>query len=66
MYVNYEEVSSVYLVFNQLPEYFESTREQRRDSQAGNATIKTGFYIKMTITQGGAEIGSMFVGFDKV
>ncbi|MGG5340123.1 two-component system sensor histidine kinase [Enterococcus pernyi] len=66
MYVNYEEVSSVYLVFNQLPEYFESTRENKGGIvKKGTPQLKQAFYIKMTITQGGAEIGSMFVGFDK-
>lgn len=66
MYVNYEEVSNVYLAFNQLPEYFESTRENKGGTvKKGTPQLKDAFYINMTITQGGAEVGSMFVGFDK-
>ena len=66
MYVAYEEVSTVYLTFNQLPEYFESTRENKGGTvKRGTPQLKSAFYIKMTITQGGAEVGSMFVGFDK-
>lgn len=66
MYVNYEEVSTLYIVFSQLPEYFESTREDKGGKiKNGTPKLLDAFYIKLPITQGGAEVGSMFVGFQK-
>ncbi|MDA3974847.1 sensor histidine kinase [Enterococcus thailandicus] len=66
LYVNYEELSSLYIVFSQLPEYFESTREHKAGIvKTGTPTLKNAFYIKMPITQGGTELGSIFVGFQK-
>ncbi|OTP06825.1 two-component system sensor histidine kinase [Enterococcus sp. 10A9_DIV0425] len=66
IYVNYEEVRTVYVVVNQLPEYFASSREDKGGKvRKGTPQLKEAFYIKMPITQGGAEVGSMFIGFDK-
>lgn len=66
IYVSYEEVSTVYVVFSQLPEYFESSRENKGGMiKSGTPKLTDAFYIKMSITQGGSEVGSMFVGFEK-
>lgn len=66
IYVNYEEVSTLYVVFSQLPEYFESSRENKGGTiHSGTPKLSDAFYIKLSITQGGSEVGSIFVGFDK-
>lgn len=66
IYVSYEEVSSVYVVFSQLPEYLESSRANKGGViKSGTPKLTDAFYIKMSITQGGSEVGSMFVGFEK-
>jgi two-component system sensor histidine kinase YesM len=66
IYVSYEEVSTVYVVFSQLPEYFESSRNNKGGIiKSGTPKLSDAFYIKMSITQGGSEVGSMFVGFEK-
>ncbi|MBF8808629.1 MAG: sensor histidine kinase [Enterococcus lacertideformus] len=66
IYVNYEEVSTVYVVFSRLPEYVESSRENKGGIvKSGTPKLKDAFYIKMSITQGGSEVGSIFVGFEK-
>ena len=59
LYANYEELSAIYIVLNQLPEYYESSREK------GTPKLLDAFYIKLPITQGGAESGSIFIGFQK-
>ena len=65
IYVNYEEVSTLYVVFSQLPEYFESSRENKGGTiHSGTPKLSDAFYIKLSITQGGSEVGSIFVGFD--
>ncbi|WP_275401239.1 sensor histidine kinase [Enterococcus faecium] len=66
LYINYEELSAVYIVLNQLPEYYESSRENKGgEVKAGTPKLLDAFYIKLPITQGGAESGSIFIGFQK-
>ncbi len=66
LYINYEELSAVYIVLNQLPEYYESSRENKGgEVKAGTPKLLEAFYIKLPITQGGAESGSIFIGFQK-
>ncbi|MGX7173262.1 sensor histidine kinase [Enterococcus ratti] len=66
IYVNYEEVRTLYVVFSQLSEYFESTRENKAGTiKKGTPKLANAFYIKMSITQGGNEVGSIFIGFEK-
>ncbi|EGP4823540.1 sensor histidine kinase [Enterococcus faecium] len=66
LYINYEELSAVYIVLNQLPEYYESSRENKGgEVKAGTPKLLDAFYIKFPITQGGAESGSIFIGFQK-
>ena len=63
LYINYEELSAVYIVLNQLPE---SSRENKGgEVKAGTPKLLDAFYIKLPITQGGAESGSIFIGFQK-
>ncbi|MFQ6345227.1 sensor histidine kinase [Enterococcus faecium] len=66
LYINYEELSALYIVLNQLPEYYESSRENKGgEVKAGTPKLLDAFYIKLPITQGGAESGSIFIGFQK-
>ncbi|MDB7358956.1 sensor histidine kinase [Enterococcus faecium] len=66
LYINYEELSAIYIVLNQLPEYYESSRENKGgEVKAGTPKLLDAFYIKLLITQGGAESGSIFIGFQK-
>ena len=66
LYINYEELSAVYIVLNQLPEYYESSRENKGgEVKAGTPKLLDAFYIKLPITKGGAESGSIFIGFQK-
>lgn len=66
LYINYEELSAIYIVLNQLPEYYESSRENKGgEVKAGTPKLLDAFYIKLPITQGGAESGSIFIGFQK-
>lgn len=66
LYINYEELSTIYIVLNQLPEYYESSRENKGgEVKAGTPKLLDAFYIKLPITQGGAESGSIFIGFQK-
>ena len=66
LYANYEELSAIYIVLNQLPEYYESSRENKGgEVKAGTPKLLDAFYIKLPITQGGAESGSIFIGFQK-
>ncbi len=53
-------------MLNQLPEYYESSRENKGgEVKAGTPKLLDAFYIKLPITQGGAESGSIFIGFQK-
>ncbi|MDV4747791.1 sensor histidine kinase [Enterococcus faecium] len=66
LYINYEELSAIYIVLNQLPEYYESSRENKGgEVKAGTPKLLDAFYIKLPIIQGGAESGSIFIGFQK-
>ncbi|MBK1209344.1 sensor histidine kinase [Enterococcus faecium] len=66
LYANYEELSAIYIVLNQLPEYYESSRENKGgEIKKGTTILLDAFYIKLPITQGGAESGSIFIGFQK-
>ena len=66
LYINYEELSAIYIVLNQLPEYYESSRENKGGKiKKGTPKLLDAFYIKLPITQGGAESGSIFIGFQK-
>ena len=66
LYINYEELSAIYIVLNQLPENYESSRENKGgEVKAGTPKLLDAFYIKLPITQGGAESGSIFIGFQK-
>ncbi|ELB07814.1 sensor histidine kinase [Enterococcus faecium] len=66
LYINYEELSAIYIVLNQLPEYYESSRENKGgEVKTGTPKLLDAFYIKLPITQGGAESGSIFIGFQK-
>lgn len=66
LYINYEELSAIYIVLNQLPEYYESSRENKGgEVKAGTPKLLDAFYIKLPITQGGADSGSIFIGFQK-
>lgn len=66
LYINYEELSAIYIVLNQLPEYYESSRENKGgEVKAGTPKLLDAFYIKLPITQGGAESDSIFIGFQK-
>ncbi len=66
LYINYEELSAIYIVLNQLPEYYESSRENKGgEVKAGTPKLLDAFYIKLPITQGGAVSGSIFIGFQK-
>ncbi|WP_270218688.1 sensor histidine kinase [Enterococcus lactis] len=66
LFINYEELSAIYIVLNQLPEYYESSRENKGgEVKAGTPKLLDAFYIKLPITQGGAESGSIFIGFQK-
>ncbi|HBA0792197.1 TPA: sensor histidine kinase [Enterococcus faecium] len=66
LYANYEELSAIYIVLNQLPEYYESSRENKGgEIKKGTQKLLDAFYIKLPITQGGAESGSIFIGFQK-
>lgn len=66
LYINYEELSAIYIVLNQLPEYYESSRENKGgEVKAGTPKLLDAFYIKLPITHGGAESGSIFIGFQK-
>ena len=66
LYANYEELSAIYIVLNQLPEYYESSRENKGgEIKKGTPKLLDAFYIKLPITQGGAESGSIFIGFKK-
>lgn len=66
LYANYEELSAIYIVLNQLPEYYESSRENKGgEMKKGTPKLLDAFYIKLPITQGGAESGSIFIGFQK-
>ncbi|EPH96045.1 HAMP domain protein [Enterococcus faecalis 13-SD-W-01] len=66
MYVDYEELQTIYIVLNQVPEYFESSIYHKGGSiKKGTPDLMNAFYIKMPITQGGSELGSLFVGFQK-
>ncbi|OTP01200.1 two-component system sensor histidine kinase [Enterococcus faecium] len=66
LYINYEELSAIYIVLNQLSEYYESSRENKGgEVKAGTPKLLDAFYIKLPITQGGAESGSIFIGFQK-
>lgn len=66
LYANYEELSTIYIVLNQLPEYYESSRENKGgEIKKGTPKLLDAFYIKLPITQGGAESGSIFIGFQK-
>ena len=66
LYTNYEELSAIYIVLNQLPEYYESSRENKGGKiKKGTPKLLDAFYIKLPITQGGAESGSIFIGFQK-
>lgn len=66
LYINYEELSAIYIVLKQLPEYYESSRENKGgEVKAGTPKLLDAFYIKLPITQGGAESGSIFIGFQK-
>ncbi|MGC3599057.1 sensor histidine kinase, partial [Enterococcus faecium] len=54
LYANYEEQSAIYIVLNQLPEYYESSRENKcGEIKKGTPKILDAFYIKLPITQGG-------------
>ena len=66
LYANYEELSAIYIVLNQLPEYYESSRENKGgEIKKGTPKLLDAFYIKLPITQGGAESGSIFIGFQR-
>lgn len=66
LYANYEELSAIYIVLNQLPGYYESSRENKGgEIKKGTPKLLDAFYIKLPITQGGAESGSIFIGFQK-
>ncbi|HFF8355572.1 TPA: sensor histidine kinase [Enterococcus faecium] len=66
LYANYEELSAIYIVLNQLPEYYESSRENKGgEIKKGTPKLLDAFYIKLPIIQGGAESGSIFIGFQK-
>ena len=66
LYANYEELSAIYIVLNQLPEYYESSRENKGgEIKKGTPKLLDAFYIKLPITQGGAESGSIFIDFQK-
>ncbi|HFU5883581.1 sensor histidine kinase [Enterococcus faecium] len=66
LYANYEKLSAIYIVLNQLPEYYESSRENKGgEIKKGTPKLLDAFYIKLPITQGGAESGSIFIGFQK-
>ncbi|HFX3759807.1 TPA: sensor histidine kinase [Enterococcus faecium] len=66
LYANYEELSAIYIMLNQLPEYYESSRENKGgEIKKGTPKLLDAFYIKLPITQGGAESGSIFIGFQK-
>ncbi|HAQ1802157.1 TPA: sensor histidine kinase [Enterococcus faecium] len=66
LYANYEELSAIYIVLNQLPEYYESSRENKGgEIKKGTPKLLDAFYIKLPITQGGAESGSILIGFQK-
>ncbi|HHJ3137931.1 TPA: sensor histidine kinase [Enterococcus faecium] len=66
LYANYEELSAIYIVLNQLPEYYESSRENKGgEIKKGTPKLLDAFYVKLPITQGGAESGSIFIGFQK-
>lgn len=66
LYANYEELSAIYIVLNQLPEYYESSRENKGgEIKKRTPKLLDAFYIKLPITQGGAESGSIFIGFQK-
>ncbi|HBL1189314.1 TPA: sensor histidine kinase [Enterococcus faecium] len=66
LYANYEELSAIYIVLNQLQEYYESSRENKGgEIKKGTPKLLDAFYIKLPITQGGAESGSIFIGFQK-
>ena len=66
LYANYEELSAIYIVLNQLSEYYESSRENKGgEIKKGTPKLLDAFYIKLPITQGGAESGSIFIGFQK-
>ncbi|HAQ0792111.1 TPA: sensor histidine kinase [Enterococcus faecium] len=66
LYANYEELSAIYIVLNQLPEYYESSRENKGgEIKKGTPKLLDAFYIELPITQGGAESGSIFIGFQK-
>ncbi|HGL3805469.1 TPA: sensor histidine kinase [Enterococcus faecium] len=66
LYANYEELSAIHIVLNQLPEYYESSRENKGgEIKKGTPKLLDAFYIKLPITQGGAESGSIFIGFQK-
>lgn len=66
LYANYEELSAIYIVLNQLPEYYESSRENKGgEIKKGTPKLLDAFYIKLPITQGVAESGSIFIGFQK-
>lgn len=66
LYANYEELSAIYIVLNQLREYYESSRENKGgEIKKGTPKLLDAFYIKLPITQGGAESGSIFIGFQK-
>ncbi|WGG86972.1 sensor histidine kinase [Enterococcus faecium] len=66
LYANYEELSAIYIVLNQQPEYYESSRENKGgEIKKGTPKLLDAFYIKLPITQGGAESGSIFIGFQK-
>ena len=66
LYANYEELSAIYIVLNKLPEYYESSRENKGgEIKKGTPKLLDAFYIKLPITQGGAESGSIFIGFQK-
>ena len=66
LYANSEKLSAIYIVLNQLPEYYESSRENKGgEIKKGTPKLLDAFYIKLPITQGGAESGSIFIGFQK-
>ena len=66
LYINYEELSAVYIVLNQLPEYYESSRENKGgEVKAGTPKLLERLLSSCLSHKRGAESGGIFLSVSK-
>ncbi|KAF1296699.1 ATP-binding protein [Enterococcus sp. JM4C] len=66
IYAEYSEVTSIYIILKNTPDYFQSTTEDKGGRiYKGTPKLDNGFYIKSPILLNSDEKGSIFIGFEK-